>query len=91
MTEISNLFSRMRIPLLPILLVVCLLVVVGVAEACPGCKDALAENDPDQARVVRGYFWSILFMMGMPFAIFGTIGTYLYLEVRRARAGPRER
>lgn len=55
------------------------------AEGCPGCKDALAENDPQHARMVRGYFWSILFMMGMPFALAGTFGTFCYLEIRRRR------
>ncbi len=67
------------------------LVLIGVcchiAEACPGCKDALAENDPNHVRMVRGYFWSILFMMGMPFALVGTFGAYCYLEVRRRRFG----
>ena len=68
------------------LVVIGLLIVTAAAEACPGCKDAIAENDPEQARMVRGYFWSILFMMSMPFAIMGTFGTYIYLEVRRARS-----
>lgn len=67
------------------------LVLVGLfcqlAHACPGCKDALAENDPHHARMVSGYFWSILFMMGMPFALVGTFGAYCYLEVRRRRFG----
>ncbi len=56
-------------------------------QACPGCKDALSENDPGHARMVSGYFWSILFMMGMPFALVGTFGAYCYLEVRRRRSG----
>ena len=55
-------------------------------DACPGCKDALAENDPQHAQMVRGYFWSILFMMAMPFALAGTFGTFCYLEIRRKRA-----
>lgn len=69
------------------------LVMVGLfcqlAHACPGCKDALAENDPQHARMVSGYFWSILFMMAMPFAIAGTFGTYCYLEIRRRRSEQR--
>ena len=62
----------------------------NLASACPGCKDALVANDPDQARIARGYFWSILFMMSMPFALLGTFGTYIYIEVRRARADQRQ-
>jgi heme/copper-type cytochrome/quinol oxidase subunit 2 len=56
------------------------------AAACPTCKDALAQHDPEHANLVRGYFWSILFMMSMPFLILGGLSAYLYFEVRRARA-----
>ena len=68
-----------------LLMLLVLLVGVQVVDACPGCKDALSENDPQHARMVRGYFWSILFMMAMPFTIAGTFGTFFYLEVRRKR------
>jgi hypothetical protein len=61
------------------------MLLVSVAQACPGCKEAIAENDLQGQRVARGYFWSILFMMSMPFAILGTFGTYCYVEIRRAR------
>ena len=56
------------------------------AWACPGCKDALAANDGDGGNLVAGYFWSILFMMSMPFTILGTFSGSMYLAVRRARA-----
>ena len=68
-----------------LLVLLILLVGVQVVDACPGCKDALSENDPQHARMVRGYFWSILFMMAMPFTIAGTFGTFFYLEVRRKK------
>ena len=67
------------------LALIALLLVATVAQACPGCKEAIAENDLQGQRVARGYFWSILFMMSMPFTILGTFGTYCYVEVRRAR------
>jgi len=35
--------------------------------------------------LMRGYFWSILFMMSMPFVIFSSLGSYFYFQVRRAR------
>jgi hypothetical protein len=63
-----------------------LLVVAGTASACPGCKDALAANDNQGGQLVAGYFWSILFMMSMPFLIVITFGGSMYLSVRRARA-----
>jgi hypothetical protein len=63
-----------------------LLVAAGTASACPGCKDALAANDNQGGNLVAGYFWSILFMMSMPFIIVTTFGGSMYLSVRRARA-----
>ena len=78
--------KHLRTSLAFTVVIVCLLAFTSIAAACPGCKDALAESDPNQSRIVKGYFWSILFMMSMPFAITGTFGTYIYLEIRRARA-----
>ena len=54
----------------------------ATAWACPSCKAAL--GDPAQANLVNGFFWSILFMMSMPFVILGTFGGSMYLSVRRA-------
>jgi hypothetical protein len=56
------------------------------ASACPNCKEALAANDPEQNGIVKGYFYSILFMMGMPFAFLGCFSVYMYRQVLRARA-----
>ena len=84
----QRLFSALRKQRVWIRAVLVVLVLVAggpLLEACPGCKDALAENDPQQAQMARGYFWSILFMMAMPFALVGTFGTFCYLEIRRKR------
>ncbi len=54
----------------------------ATASACPGCKEGLSANEQ---RIAEGYFWSILFMLSMPMLIAGTFGTYVYIEVRRAR------
>tara|TARA_Y100001960_G_C13976906_1_gene495618 strand:+ start:173 stop:499 length:327 start_codon:yes stop_codon:yes gene_type:complete len=69
------------------LVLVGLLVLVTTAPlmACPTCKQALAENGQSQDGLVRGYFWSILFMMSMPFMIFCGLGFYFSWQVRRAR------
>ena len=72
-----------RVPTLMLAAAV-LLACVTVAAACPTCKDSLA-GDPASANLARGYFWSILFMMSMPFLILGSLVTYMYFEVRRAR------
>ena len=50
-----------------------------VALACPTCKDSLTEN------YVQAYGMSIIFMMSMPFIIFGALSAYFYYEVRTAR------
>ncbi len=55
------------------------------ALACPNCKDSFAEQGANGKNVARGFYWSILFMMGTPFAILGGFSGYMYLEVRKAR------
>jgi len=46
----------------------------------------VAQNDPHSASLVRGYFWSIVFMMSMPFLLLGSLSSYFYLLIRKARA-----
>jgi hypothetical protein len=60
-------------------------VVAGNAWACPTCKDGMAGSDPISVARASGYFYSILFMMSMPFVIVGTFGGAAYLSIRRAR------
>jgi hypothetical protein len=72
--------------LLRLVLALCITVVfAAVASACPNCKEALAANDPTHSGVVKGYFYSILFMMGTPFALIGGFSFYMYRQVQRAR------
>lgn len=42
-------------------------------EACPGCKTL---DDP----IGKGFNWSILFMVAMPFTVFGLIGGTIFLQ-----------
>jgi heme/copper-type cytochrome/quinol oxidase subunit 2 len=58
--------------------------VTTVAQACPTCKEGMVEGG-NQAGMIRGYFWSILFMMSMPFLIFSGLGAYFYLQVKRSQ------
>lgn len=75
---------RYGLRLATVLVAVSTWVLLGaVAEACPSCRDGLAQGP--QANTVRGVFYSILFMMSMPFVICGGLGAYFYLLVRRAR------
>lgn len=53
--------------------------------ACPTCKENLAD-DPAAANIVKGYFWSIIFMLSMPPAILIGLVSYFYYQVCKARA-----
>jgi hypothetical protein len=61
------------------------LLLAALAEACPNCKETLA-TDPAQQGLARGIYYSILFMMSMPFFIFGGLCSYFYYLVCRDRA-----
>ena len=67
------------------LVVLALTLTAAVATACPTCKDSLA-HDPASANLVRGYAYSILFMLSMPPLILGTLCAYFYWEIRKAKA-----
>lgn len=64
---------------------ICLTVLLGAASAasaCPSCQTALG-NDSTQGDLARGIYYSILFMMAMPFAIVGTFGGLAYRVIKR--------
>lgn len=60
------------------------LTLAGASAACPTCKDSLA-HDPAASNLARGVYYSILFMLTMPYLIFGSLCAYFYWEVCRAR------
>ncbi len=70
---------------LPLLVIAVVLLTATDVLACPTCKDGLAESDPVSQAQARGFFYSILFMMAMPFVILGTFGSAAYWSIRRAR------
>ena len=57
--------------------------VIGEAFGCPNCKDAVDTSDPDGLNLARGYFYSILLMLAMPFTLVGSFGCYVWREMRR--------
>ena len=61
------------------------LLIASVAAACPTCKDGLAQNDPHGQSIAAGYYYSILFMMSMPYIVLGTLGSVAYYSIRRSR------
>jgi hypothetical protein len=66
-------------------------VLIGVAVVVPAAAKACAvcgtgpgvAGDP----TARGFYWGILFLMAMPFAITGSIGAWLVYRYWRASAG----
>jgi phosphotransferase system glucose/maltose/N-acetylglucosamine-specific IIC component len=68
-----------------LIVAVCLAIVLGPATAwaCPGCKQALAEEG--QGDLARGIYYSVLFMMSVPFAIVGTFSFVAYRAIQREK------
>ena len=68
---------------------ICLFVLIAViavgsdAWGCPTCKDGLQAADSEGANIARGYFYSILLMIAMPFTLAGSFGLYVWRETRR--------
>lgn len=63
---------------LGILLITFIMAIIPLTlEACPACKNL---DEP----IARGFNWSVLFMMAMPFAVFGVIGGSVFYSYRRA-------
>ena len=55
------------------------------ALGCPNCKDGVSTTDPDGLNVARGYFYSILFMLAMPFTLAGSFAAYVWREMRKQK------
>jgi len=54
-----------------------------LASACPTCREALLDGHGGD--LLSGYFWSIIFMMTMPFLLLGSFALYCYWLIRIAR------
>lgn len=55
------------------ILAVTLLTASAPALACPNCKEAVANQSPEEsARLARGFSYSVVLMVSMPFLILGT-------------------
>lgn len=57
---------------------------VAPVQACPSCKAALASAN-DGGNLVQGMFWSIMFMLSMPFLIVSGFSLAAYRAVVCAR------
>jgi hypothetical protein len=79
--------SRLTTRCLATLAITCVAVLLLSTDvmACPNCKNGMSGADPVSVARASGYFYSILFMMSMPFLIVGTFGGAAYLSIKRAR------
>ncbi len=68
-----------------LLLMLIVFLVASVASACPNCKEAMEKQDPTHGGLVKGYFFSIIFMMATPYLVLGSFCAVMYYRVRRAR------
>ncbi len=59
------------------------LLLPSAANACPNCKEAVASQPEQAERISSGYSYSILFMVAMPFALFGTGALMIARAVRK--------
>jgi hypothetical protein len=68
-------------------LAIALGVLLAAADAlgCPNCKDGVNTSDPQGLNIARGYFYSILLMLAMPFTLAGTFAAYVWREMRRQK------
>ena len=84
-------YIRLRRCLRLAAVVAILAIMASDAVACPMCKAALGSQGRNHGDWVGGFFWSILFMLSMPFIIFSSLSAYMYVLVRRARRERSER
>jgi hypothetical protein len=70
----------------PLILAIALVAVLAaVASACPTCKEGVDANDPNRQSLAAGFYYSILFMMSMPYILLGTLGFVAYNTIKRAK------
>ncbi|MCY4553148.1 MAG: hypothetical protein OXC79_05705 [Candidatus Poribacteria bacterium] len=62
-------------------LILVMLIAPMALEACPACKTL---DDP----IGKGFNFSILFMMAMPFTVFTLVGGTIFWHYRRANRKP---
>ena len=67
-----------------LLSLVLMLGVTGTVTACPNCKEAVSAQPSEMAGMARGYNWSVLVMLAVPFTLLST-GTLMV--VRAAKQG----
>ena len=59
-----------------------------LAAACPLCADNLANDayGKNPTALGRGFFWSIIFMIALPFVTVGVVAARIMIAKRRQRS-----
>jgi hypothetical protein len=66
------------------------------ADACPNCRTILSENEAVQERspeqeqaiaIARGFSWSVLVMLAVPYMLVGGMGAGLWYAMRKPQRG----
>jgi hypothetical protein len=73
-----------------LLLALSIAVSARIAETCPLCADNLANDayGKNPTQLGRGFFWSIIFMMALPFVTVGVVAARIVIaRHRRAASG----
>jgi hypothetical protein len=74
--------KRLAVMLL-LVLAVTALGVASVSAQCPMCRTALTES-PEGQQMAAGFNSAILFLLGAPYLVFGTLVGSLWLSKRRS-------
>jgi hypothetical protein len=53
------------------------------AWACPNCKEAVSLQSGEAENLSSGYNWSVMFMLVVPFSMFGTGAFMVHRAVKR--------
>lgn len=74
------------------LLLLAALLLPALAAACPLCKEAEADTPGGSASLGRGFYYSILLMIAVPWTAVGTVAFLIFRKRRRfekvAETGP---
>src|SRR6516162_8515456 len=79
--HISNMRKIASLFILAILMIG-VLQVSGWAQGCAMCKTALEQSEEGQ-QLAKSFDYGILFLMGVPYAMFGTVGFFAFRAYRR--------
>jgi len=75
--------ARRHIPVLIMFLsLILVLGLAGSSTACPNCKEAVSAQPSEMAGMARGYNWSVLLMLAVPFTLLGT-GTLMVMRAAK--------